>query len=171
MTSLLDKTLPSELQAPTLETTRLLSLQALALFLKDDEGRAPAVLKQVLEMARVENWLLPFLRDGAPMEKLLRQALSKSICPEFIRKLLSNIEARPKPTLVPKAETLIEPLSERELEILTLLDGPLSTPEIAVQLLVSANTVRTHIQNIYGKLDLHGRSGAVRRAKEIRLLA
>ena len=71
----------------------------------------------------------------------------------------------------PAAEALIEPLSERELEILQHLNGPLSTPEIAEELVVSANTVRTHIKNIYGKLGVHGRSGAVRRARELRLLS
>jgi LuxR family maltose regulon positive regulatory protein len=65
---------------------------------------------------------------------------------------------------------LIEPLSERELEVLQNLNGPLSKPEIAEQLVVSANTVRTHIKNIYGKLGVHGRSGAVKRAKELGLL-
>jgi LuxR family maltose regulon positive regulatory protein len=62
-------------------------------------------------------------------------------------------------------------LSERELEVLRNLNGPLSTPEIAEQLIVSANTVRTHIKNIYGKLGVHGRSGAVKRAVELGLLA
>ena len=104
------------------------------------------------------------------MEKLQRRALAKSICPEFTRKLLSVFEARRQPQPVPASEALIEPLSERELEILSLLDGPLSTPEIAGQLFVSANTVRTHIKNIYGKLEVHGRSGAVQRAQELGLL-
>jgi LuxR family maltose regulon positive regulatory protein len=68
-------------------------------------------------------------------------------------------------------EALVEPLSERELEILQNLNGPLSTPEIAEQLVLSTNTVRTHIKNIYGKLGVHGRSGAVRQARELGLLA
>ena len=71
---------------------------------------------------------------------------------------------------MPAAEPLFEALSERELEVLRLLNGPLSTPEIAGQLVVSANTVRTHIKNIYGKLGVHGRSGAVYRARELGLL-
>ncbi|MBN1449778.1 MAG: HTH domain-containing protein [Anaerolineales bacterium] len=69
------------------------------------------------------------------------------------------------------AEGLIEPLSTRELEILALLDGPLSTPEIAGQLVISTYTVRAHIKTIYGKLGVHGRSGAVKKAKEFGLLA
>jgi len=65
-----------------------------------------------------------------------------------------------------RCRVLIEPLSERELEVLRHLNGPLSTPEIAEQLVVSANTVRTHIKNIFGKLGVHGRSAAVWRAHE-----
>lgn len=168
--ALLEKTLPGQFQAPTLETARLLSLRALALFLKNDERSALAALKQAFELARDENRILPFIRDGEPMEKLLRRALAKSLCPEFTRKLLSAIEAQRKPIPAHADKTLIEPLSERELEILSLLDGPLSTPEIAEKLFVSANTVRTHIKNIYVKLDAHGRSGAVKRAQELGLL-
>jgi LuxR family maltose regulon positive regulatory protein len=107
------------------------------------------------------------------MEKLLRLAQARFIAPAFVTRLLAACEARHKiaPGPIPVTESLIEPLSGRELEILSLLDGPLSTPEIAGQLIVSANTVRTHIKNIYGKLDVHGRSRAVRRAQELGLLA
>ena len=66
---------------------------------------------------------------------------------------------------------MIEPLSAREIEIFVLLDGPLSTPEIARQLVISTYTVRAHIKNIYNKLGVHGRSGAVKKAKEFGLLA
>ncbi len=165
----LEKALLDELKFPTLEAARLLSLRALALFLKNDERGALLNLKQAFELAQSENRVLTFTRDGELMETLLRQALKKGICPEFTRKLLSVIEARRKPQPPPAAETLTEPLSERELEILALLDGPLSTPEIAKKLFVSANTVRTHIKNIYGKLGVHGRSGAVKRAQELKL--
>ncbi len=69
-----------------------------------------------------------------------------------------------------EVETLIEPLSERELEVLQHLNGPLSTPEIAEELVVSASTVRTHVKSIYGKLGTHKRSAAVRRAQQLSLL-
>ena len=168
--AVLERNLPVAQNTPSLETVRLGVIQALALFQKKDEKGALAALKWTLELGQAENRVATFIREGEPMEKLLRLALAKSICPEFTRKLLAVFEARRKPQPPPAAEALIEPLSERELEILTLLDGPLSTPEIAAQLVVSANTVRTHIKNIYGKLGVHGRSGAVRRAKELGLL-
>jgi LuxR family maltose regulon positive regulatory protein len=104
------------------------------------------------------------------MEKLLHLARARSIALEFTGRLLAALEAHRKPGPAPAAEPLLEPLSRRELEILALLNGPLSTREIAGQLIVSVNTVRTHIKSIYGKLGVHGRSGAVRRAQELGLL-
>lgn len=65
---------------------------------------------------------------------------------------------------------LIEPLSERELQVLRLLATSLTTPEIADQLFVAVSTVRTHVKNIYGKLDVHRRREAVFRARKLDLL-
>jgi len=64
----------------------------------------------------------------------------------------------------------VEPLSERELEVLQLLSTSLPTPDIAGELFISVSTVRTHIKNIYGKLNVHNRIGAVERARELGLL-
>ena len=106
------------------------------------------------------------------MENLLRSLRLKTVSSKFLHKLLVTFDSRKKQKATPveTQEMLIDPLSARENEVLHLLDGPLSTPEIAAQLYVSANTVRTHIKTIYSKLAVHGRSGAVRRAKELRLL-
>jgi LuxR family maltose regulon positive regulatory protein len=65
---------------------------------------------------------------------------------------------------------ILEPLSDRELEVLRLLRTDLSGPEIAAQLVVSLNTVKTHVKRIYSKLDVHSRYEAVERAKELDLL-
>jgi LuxR family maltose regulon positive regulatory protein len=65
---------------------------------------------------------------------------------------------------------MIEPLSERELEVLKLLRSELSGPEIAQQLIVSLNTLRTHTNNIFKKLGVNNRRAAVRRAEELALL-
>ena len=168
--SLLERTLPKASQSLSLETMRLGVLQAIAFFQKKDENRALAALQWALEQGQAENRVMTFVREGEPVERMLRLALRKSICPEFTRRLLSAFEQRRTPPAVPPAEPLFEALSEREMEVLRLLNGPLSTPEIAGQLVVSANTVRTHIKNIYGKLGVHGRSGAVTRARELGLL-
>ena len=168
--SILERALPDALLNPSLQTVRLGVSQSMALYLKKDHAGALSALKMTLELAEPEKRVATFVREGDVMEKLLHLARGKSITPEYTRRLLEAFEARRKPIMAPSAETLIEPLSEREMEILKMLDGPLSTPEIAAQLVVSANTVRTHIKNIYSKLGVHGRSGAVRRAKELGLM-
>jgi LuxR family maltose regulon positive regulatory protein len=71
----------------------------------------------------------------------------------------------------PVDQRLIEPLSERELDVLRLLGTDLDGPEIARELIVSLNTVRTHTKNIYAKLGVNNRRAAVRRAKELDLLS
>jgi ATP/maltotriose-dependent transcriptional regulator MalT len=148
-------------------------LIAMAYFEQKDQVAALNSLKLALEMAESGNEVTPFVREGKGMEKLLQLAQARSIAPKFVSRLLKAFELRRKHTPEPASltETLIEPLSERELEVLRNLNGPLSTPEIAEELIVSANTVRTHIKSIYGKLGVHGRSGAVKRAVELGLLA
>jgi LuxR family maltose regulon positive regulatory protein len=76
----------------------------------------------------------------------------------------------PKSTIRALQSTLLEPLSERELEVLRLLVSDLSSTEIADVLVISANTVRSHIKSIYGKLNVHHRHAALERAKELGLL-
>jgi LuxR family maltose regulon positive regulatory protein len=148
-------------------------LKALADYLQGDQAAALRFLKRALVLAEPENRVITFVREGVEMEKLLRLAQSRSIAPAFTSRLLAAFAACRgyEPAPVPASETLVEPLSERELEVLQHLNSYLSTPEIADRLVVSANTVRTHIKNIYGKLGVHGRSGAVKRATELGLLA
>jgi LuxR family maltose regulon positive regulatory protein len=70
----------------------------------------------------------------------------------------------------PKAQGLVDPLSVRELDVLRLLGGDLGGPEIADELVVSLNTVRTHTKNIYAKLGVTNRRAAVRRGEELGLM-
>jgi ATP/maltotriose-dependent transcriptional regulator MalT len=157
---------------PSFDIVRIHALRSLALRMMGDEKQSLVSIRQALELAEPENRIATFVREGLQMEKLLQLARLRSITPKFVNRLLAAFESRRllTPKLAPGPETLIEPLSERELEILTYLNGPFSTPEIAGQLIVSANTVRTHIKNIYNKLGVHGRSGAVKQARELGLL-
>ena len=104
------------------------------------------------------------------MEQLLRLAKRKSVCPEFTHKLLAAFVRRAN--LVEKlvSESLIEPFSGRELDVLRLLAAGLDAPEIAEKLVVSANTVRTHIKSLYRKLNAHSRHEALAQAKELKLV-
>jgi len=169
---LLERALPEAQQHPSYENVRLYTFQALAHFQKKDFPHALVSLDQALDLAEPENRLATFVREGDKMEKLLQLAQANSMHPEFIQCLLAVFEIRRKYKAepAPGIEQLIEPLSARELEILNYLNGYLSSMEIAEQLVVSVNTVRTHMKNIYGKLGVHGRSAAVRRAKELGLV-
>jgi LuxR family maltose regulon positive regulatory protein len=157
---------------PSFDIVRIYAMRALAYQAKGETKLALHWLQQALELGEPENRIASFVREGSAMEKLLRIAKTKALAPKFVNRLLASFEARHKHKLqpVPMTQALIEPLSERELEVLQHLNSYLSTPEIADLLVVSANTVRTHIKNIYGKLGVHGRSGAVQRARELNLL-
>ena len=111
------------------------------------------------------------------MAALLQEAASRSIAPEYVGRLLDVLggegvgEMSPPahvPTLI--AQPLVDPLSERELEVLRFVAAGLSNPEIAEQLYVSVNTVKAHAKSIYRKLDVHNRTQAVNRARELELL-
>ena len=78
---------------------------------------------------------------------------------------------RPRPNRTPGRIIEIEPLSERELDVLRLLATDLDGPEIASQLMVSLNTMRTHTKSIYTKLGVNSRRAAVHRAEELALLS
>ena len=109
------------------------------------------------------------------MAGLLRQAASRGIAPAYVAKLLAafgrpesaEMEAEP---LYPHVQPLIEPLSERELEVLRLLATGLSNPEIADELVVAVSTIRSHCKSIYGKLNVHKRWDAVQRGQELGLI-
>ena len=101
------------------------------------------------------------------MASLLRAAAKQGIAPGYVRRLLAAVNTTEGSTTV--SQGLIEPLSDRELEVLRLLGTDLDGPEIARELIVSLNTVRTHTKNIYAKLGVTSRRAAVRRAEELGL--
>jgi LuxR family maltose regulon positive regulatory protein len=106
------------------------------------------------------------------MTRLLQVAMRERIAPESVRRLLGAVATGPVPgTGGGGALQTVERLSERELEVLHLLRGDLDGPEIARELVVSLNTVRTHTKNIYAKLGVNSRRAAVRRAAELDLLS
>ena len=103
------------------------------------------------------------------MAALLRAAAKQGIAASYVRRLLAAIDQTADGT--PVDQGLIEPLSERELDVLRLLGTDLDGPDIARELIVSLNTVRTHTKNIYAKLGVNNRRAAVRRAQELDLLS
>jgi len=106
---------------------------------------------------------------GPPIASLLTAAAKQGIARSYVRRLLGAM-GKTDQTSHPK-QALIEPLSERELEVLRLLGTHLDGPDIARELVVSLNTIRTHTKHIYAKLGVNNRRAAVRRAEELNLLS
>ena len=104
------------------------------------------------------------------MEALLSEALSRGIMPDYTPALLAAFEAKANPQTVPTSQPLIEPLSERELEILALVAQGLTNREISQRLYITLSTVKGHNGNIFGKLQVKRRTEAVARARELNLI-
>ena len=103
------------------------------------------------------------------MAALLQAAAKHGIATDYVQRLLAEFgDGGHAP---PAKQKLIEPLSERELEVLRLLATDLGGPEIASQLMVSLNTMRTHTKSIYTKLGVNSRRAAIHRAEELQLLS
>jgi LuxR family maltose regulon positive regulatory protein len=153
-----------------------LVLQALALQALGHDDQALDALARALALGEPEGYVRTFVDEGAPMGRLLRQAVTQGVAADYAGKLLSALEQEATGAATPSAVSeaalplWIEPLSPRETEVLRLLTTHLSHAEIAEELVLSVNTVRSHIKSIYSKLDAHSRMEAVERARELGLL-
>jgi len=152
-----------------------LLLQALAFQAWGDTTRAMIPLKQALAQAEPGGFLRIFVDEGPPMARLLYEALSRELSPEYVQKLLAAFpDIEPEKNLlrnqIDSDSEWIEPLSERELEVLQLIADGSSRPEIASRLVISLNTVKTHSRNIYSKLGVNNQMQAVGKARGLGLL-
>jgi LuxR family maltose regulon positive regulatory protein len=149
----------------------ILVLQALAQQAWGASAAAAAPLARALALAEPEGYVRMFADEGAAMAELLGKVNAEGGPRQaYIQKLLAAFGAEENRPLSVTPQPLIEPLSDRELEVLQLLKTELSGPQIARELMVSVNTIRTHTKNIYSKLGVNNRRSAVRRAGELRLL-
>ncbi|MGE3596593.1 MAG: LuxR C-terminal-related transcriptional regulator, partial [Dehalococcoidia bacterium] len=124
-------------------------------------------LHRALALAGPEGYVRIFVDEGRPVAILLER-LSKDASAGHARRLLKAFQHTGGKTSV--GQSPFEPLSERELEVLRLLGTDLSGPDIASELVVSLNTMRTHTKSIYTKLGVNSRREAVRRAQELDLI-
>ncbi|ETP69872.1 hypothetical protein G159_04935 [Planococcus glaciei CHR43] len=124
-------------------------------------------LQRALSLAEPEGYVRVFVDEGPPIAALLEAALKKRIASHYVRRLLTAF-GQTKPN-VPVKQNISEQLSERELDVLRLLRTDMSGPDIAQELNVSLNTLRSHTKNIYGKLEVNNRRAAIRRAEELGL--
>jgi LuxR family maltose regulon positive regulatory protein len=162
----------------------VLILGALALQAQGDEPGALAALRRALTLAEPEGYVRIFADEGAPMADLLRRVIkAKRTQPpdiegdgplEYIGKLLEALGTLvTMPTRVHvrgPAELVLDPITERRLEVLKLLDSNLSNRQIAERLFVSLATVKTHTKHVYRKLGVRARHQAIAQARELRLL-
>jgi LuxR family maltose regulon positive regulatory protein len=154
----------------------ILLLQALAFQTRGDTDEAMVPLGIALTFAEPGGFIRIFVDEGPPMAQLLYEALKHGNSPEYINLLLAAFPvAEPDQTdqlkaLAPKSG-LVEPLSERELEVLQLIAEGLTNQEISSRFFISIHTVKTHTRNIYAKFNVNSRTQAVAKARALGLLS
>jgi LuxR family maltose regulon positive regulatory protein len=188
-TSLLQRLLEAtETGGRTSRAIEVLVLQALAVQAQGDTIQAITTLERALSLAEPGGYVRIFVDEGPPMARLLYEAVARGIMPDYTRKLLAAFEdatkderrrtepspsssvIRPSSPALSKAEGLVEPLSQRELEVLQLIAEGLSNREISERLFLALSTVKGHNRNIFGKLQVQRRTEAVARARELGLV-
>jgi LuxR family transcriptional regulator, maltose regulon positive regulatory protein len=147
----------------------ILVLRALTYQALGDFPAALASLERAVTLAEPEGYVRVFADEGPAMASLLKALAKQGITRNYARRLLAAVTETEHNG--PVKQALIEPLSERELDVLRLLGTELDGPAIARELMVSLNTMRTHTKNIYAKLAVTNRRAAVRRAQELDLLS
>ena len=162
---------------------QIMVLQSLAYFAQHDFPRAQETLRQALARAQAEGYQRLFLDEGEAMATLLRvvwQEVKEEPLVTYVRTLLlAFVQEQPDGALRPHADPVaspaieaafrIEPLSPQERRVLRLLTVGLSNAEIAQELVVSINTIKTQVQSIYRKLNVHSRQEARDTARHLHL--
>jgi LuxR family maltose regulon positive regulatory protein len=154
-------------------------LQALTFQAQKKPQEALTALAQALALAEPQGFVRVFVDEGAPMARLLHEVWNRGVAPEYVGRLLAAFRPGDTAHSAPQIDQsplsdprspLIEPLSDREVEVLHLIADGLTNRQIAERLYLSLNTVKVHTRNIYGKLNVHSRTQAVARAQELGLL-
>jgi LuxR family maltose regulon positive regulatory protein len=171
----------------------ILMLKALALYAQGNLQAALIPLAQALSRGEAARYIRLFVDEGLPMAQLLHIAKTRQAVPNlaYVEQLLAAFPEPPRGAALSAGEAsrelpgphleqisgksslsnlLIEPLSDRELEILHLVAAGLSNQDIAAQLVIAEGTVKKHLHNIFGKLDVRSRTQAIVRATELKLL-
>jgi len=156
------------------EQLNVMVLQVVALQANGEMEKALQVLSEALALSEPGGYVRIFVDEGEMMRLVIEKLSINRDHPlsSYMDKLLASFPqpfAKPKSVTIHQRSGMIEPLSEREMEVLKLLRSEMSGPEIARQLIVSLNTFRTHTKNIFNKLGVNDRRAAIRRAEELGL--
>jgi LuxR family maltose regulon positive regulatory protein len=147
----------------------ILVVQALAHQARGDIPAALAPLQRALGLADREGYVRTFVDGAAPMAFLLGGAAKQGTAPKHLRRVLAAVGRTGDSKRGHRGA--IDRLSAREMHVLRLLGTDLDGPQIARELFVSLNTVRTHTKNIYAKLGVNNRRAAVRKAEDLDLMS
>jgi LuxR family maltose regulon positive regulatory protein len=153
-----------------------LVLEALVLQGQHRIDQAVSVLQRALVIGEPRGYVRMFIDEGAPLADLLRQAAARGSAIDYVQRLLAALQAdqdrreRRRHPAAAQVQPLSEPLTNRELEVLRLVAIGQSNEAIAATLVISIETVKKHLKNIYSKLDVHSRVEATNRAHEAGLL-
>jgi LuxR family maltose regulon positive regulatory protein len=148
-------------------------LEALSYAQRGDDESALETLAHAVLTAEKDGWVRLFVDLGPGTERLLSQLARRGVAPHYLDRVLSAFpsnDGAPAPLRHVPAAEVIEPLSERELDVLHLLAQRYSNKEIAARLFIASSTVKRHTLNIYRKLEVSDRREAVARAAELRLV-
>lgn len=145
-------------------------LIAIALQSQDKIGDAIASINSALTLAATAGFRRVFIDEGPVISYLVKESTSRGYHSQFAQNLLDNLGGKREGAQQESGTSLSESLSEREIEVLRLLESDLPVPEIAGHLHIAISTLRTHIRNIYSKLDVHSRYEAVSKAKDLNLI-
>jgi LuxR family maltose regulon positive regulatory protein len=153
---------------------QVMAVQSIALYKNGEKEKAVELIGEVLARAEPEGFLRLFLDEGDAMAELLSIAAAQGIRPDYVNRLLTAFKGemkdeRPKAS-VPGSSSLIEPLSQRELEILKLIAQGLSNREIGERLFLALDTIKGYNRKIFDKLQVQSRTEAIACTRELGLL-
>jgi LuxR family transcriptional regulator, maltose regulon positive regulatory protein len=159
------------------ERLKVMVLQAVAHHAHGDKNKAVQLLSDALVLAEPGGFIRIFVDEGTPMAHLLSEAAADGIMPDYSAELLAAFEAeahksegRSYMSPAPPDQPLVEPLSQRELEVLQLIARGLSNREIGERLFLALDTVKGHNRRIFGKLSVQRRTEAVAKARSLDIL-
>jgi LuxR family maltose regulon positive regulatory protein len=160
----------------TYHEIRILACLALVCQAQGATKDAQIALERSLKLAQPAGFIRSYVDLGPKMAELLRQTADRGFETDYVHQILTAFSGQPqingiqRPEQAPTNDDLIEPLTRRERQVLVLLGKWLSDKEIAQELVISPRTVKKHTSNIYAKLGVKNRVGAVEKAKDLNLL-